>query len=173
MPIPRRVLPAALLTLLAMGTTPAVGAAQSAEAFVGSWRLVSMVRPDSAGHMVPQWDKHPAGRLTYTADGLVSAQLYDTRRTKLGVPSQDAPSAAAQALLVGMHAYYGRYTVDTVAKRVLHQVEGAYLPDLLGRTVVRSYRFVGPNRVELRIVDDPWNRARVIGSVLVWERVGR
>jgi hypothetical protein len=89
----------------------------------------------------------------------------------LSVPQ--APAASAQATLSGMFTYFGRYTVDTVARRVSHQVEGAFLPDWIGVTLVREYRFLNDNRVELRVVTDAAGRTTTNGTVLVWERVGR
>jgi len=67
-----------------------IAGAKDSEDLVGTWRLVSMVRPDSNGHWQPFWDEHPIGLLTYTADGRLSAQLYDSRRPRLGVRWESA-----------------------------------------------------------------------------------
>jgi hypothetical protein len=73
-----------------------------------------------------------------------------------------ASAEAARAEYVGSATYFGTYTVDTTAHTVTHAVEGAWLPDWIGRRLVRRYRFDGPNRLELS----------VSGYVLVWERAG-
>jgi hypothetical protein len=46
-------------------------------------------------------------------------------------------------------------------------------PDWSGRTLVRAYRFIGPDRLELRVITDAAGRTRDDGSILVWERVGK
>jgi len=120
--------------------TAAVLPAQSSPTLVGTWRLVSVVRPDSTGRLVPTWDEHPDGRIMYTADGHMAAQLYDTRRAKLGADANAADPIAVRRAFAGLTTYFGRYTVDTVAHTVSHRVEGAAMPDWIGGTLVRAYR---------------------------------
>jgi hypothetical protein len=156
--------------VLSLSLGAAGAAAQPPPEFVGAWRLVSMARPDSAGRMVPTWDDHPAGLIVYTADGHVSAQLYDSRRAKLGVRWDTASAAVAKAAFAGAITYYGRYAVDQTAGTVTHTVEGAMTPDWIGTKLVRAYRVLGPDRLELRVLtsgDGPRGRT---GTVLVWER---
>ena len=155
------------LLLLASST---VGAEDS-EDLVGTWRLVSMVRPDSNGHWQPFWDEHPIGLLTYTADGRVSAQLYDSRRPRLGVRWETATAEAARTAYVGLITYFGTYTVDHASSTITHRPEGAMSPDWIGSTMVRAYRFLGPDRVELRVLTTGDRQRVTNGSVMVWERV--
>ena len=148
--------------------------AQSAPSVVGTWRLVSYGRTDSTGHFVPAWDEHPAGRITYTADGHMAAQLYDTRRPSLGNNIATADTAAVRAALAGLVTYFGRYTIDAANHLVRHHVEGASRPEWVGGTLVRSYRFLTPDRLELTVVTDyKGNRPTGSPGVLVWERIGR
>jgi len=51
---------------------------------VGTWRLLSWLRAAADGGQEPNWDEHPLGLLVSTADGTMSAQLYDSRRPPLG-----------------------------------------------------------------------------------------
>ena len=164
----RSLLPALLLAI-PVAPLPA----QSAPSVVGTWRLVSMGRTDSTGRFVPSWDDHPAGRITYTADGHMAAQLYDTRRAPLGANVAAADSAAVRAAFLGLITYFGRYTIDAADHLVRHKVEGASRPDWVSGTLVRSYRFLTPDRLELTVVTD-YAGHRVTGSptVLAWERIG-
>ncbi|WP_396224396.1 lipocalin-like domain-containing protein [Gemmatimonas sp.] len=147
-------------------------ATQPASTFVGDWRLVSMVQPDSAGGSRPFWGPKPLGMIRYSANGIMAAQLYDERRPSLGVGSwQDVSPSAAQRALIGLASYYGTYTVDTVAKTVSHRVEGAMAPEWIGRTLVRGYRFLPGNRIELRVITGQDGRPTTTGQILVWERV--
>jgi hypothetical protein len=137
---------------------------------VGTWRLVSFVTSDDKGNVRQYWDDRASGLIVYTPDGRVSAQIYDARRPRLGTSWERVGPSAAHVAFVGMVSYYGRYRVDASRGTVTHAIEGAMSPDWIGAEMVRGYRFLGPNRVELRVLtgaDGP-----VAGNtVLVWERV--
>jgi len=143
--------------------------AQPTPTLVGAWRLVSMTSPDATGTTRPYWGEQPTGLIIYTADGHIAAQLYDPRRPRLEVPWESAGPEAARAAFVGLSTYFGTYTVDTEARTVTHTVEGAMAPDWIGSKLVRAYRFLDSDRIELAVVAD----AQVItnGLVLVWQRV--
>ena len=68
--------------------------------------------------------------------------------------------------IYGRHggAYGGAYGVA-------HQVEGAMAPEWRGRTLVRGYRFLPGNRIELRVITGPDGKPTSYGQILVWERV--
>ena len=138
---------------------------------VGTWRLVSFVTRDGQG-VVPYWDAAATGLIIYTADGYVSAQLYDARRPKLGKEWEHADPTAARTLFAGLATYYGRYTVDTEASTVTHLVEGAMSPDWVGSRLVRSCRFLGPDRIELGVLTNAEGQPVTNRMVLMWERVG-
>jgi hypothetical protein len=137
---------------------------------VGTWRLVSFVIADESGGVRPYWDEHASGLIVYTADGRVSAQLYDARRPRVGAVWDRADAAAARAAFVGMASYYGRYRLDASRGTITHTIEGAMSPDWIGSELVRGYRFLGPNRVELRVLTSA--EGPTAGNVvLTWERV--
>lgn len=129
---------------------------------VGTWRLVSFVTTDGQGQARPFWDDRAAGLLIYT-DGHVSAQLYDARRPRVD-------TAWDQAAFHGMASYYGRYRVDASRGTVTHAIEGAMSPGWIGTELVRGYRFLAPNRIELRVLTSADGPA-VRDTLLVWERV--
>lgn len=141
-------------------------------ALVGEWELTTFVIPDSAGGAHPWWDDKPAGFIVYTADGFMSAQLYDTRRASIGARWDSASAEAARTQFAGLTTYYGTYVLDTLARTVTHTVVGAMAPDWVGRKLVRGYRFISPNEVELRVLTDANGRPTSVGPVLVWRRVG-
>jgi len=134
---------------------------QSTASFIGTWRLVSYLVIELSGRTYPYWDDHPIGRLVYTADGHMSAQVYDARRSPLGVDPESASAESVRPLYVGSAAYFGTYSVDTATHRVTHVVEGSWLPDWIGRHLERSYRFVGDDQLELSVP----------GFALLWQRV--
>lgn len=137
---------------------------------VGVWELASFVLPDSTGAARPWWDNKPAGLIVYTDAGFVSAQLYDTRRPLVGVRWDSASADAARAQFAGLTTYYGTYVLDTLAHTVTHTVQGAMAPDWVGRKLVRGYRFISANEVELRVITDANGQPTSVGPVLVWRR---
>ena len=137
---------------------------------VGEWQLTSFVIRDSGGAAHPWWDDKPGGFIIYTADGFVSAQLYDTRRPRLNIRWDSAGAQAARAQFAGLTTYYGTYVLDTIAHTVTHTVDGAMAPDWVGRKLVRGYRFLSPNEVELRVITNANGRPTSTGPILVWRR---
>ena len=156
-----------IAVFLAAVTGTAYG--QTPPSLVGAWRLVSMTRPDASGTIRPYWDDHPSGIIIYTADGHMAAQLYDSRRPRLEVPWESASPEAARAAFTGLSTYFGTYSVDRQAGTVTHLVEGAMVPDWIGSKLVRAYRFLDENRIELRVVAD--SQVVTNGLVLVWQRI--
>lgn len=149
----------------------ASGWAQASAKLVGTWQLRSMVRPDSSGGSQPYWDERPLGQIIYTADGHMAAQLYDSRRPRLGVWWERAEPGAAHTAFVGLVTYFGTYTVDTIANTVTHELRGAMAPDWIGTKLVRGFRFLSPDRIELRVITDASGQQVSNGTVLVWDRV--
>ncbi|WP_411281529.1 lipocalin-like domain-containing protein [Gemmatimonas sp.] len=161
-----------LFCLLLLACIPVDAEAQDASAFVGDWRLVSVLQPDSAGRTRPFWGPKPLGMIRYSANGVMAAQLYDERRPGLGVGNWgDVSPEAARTALVGLASYYGTFTVDTVRRTIAHRVEGAMAPEWIGRTLVRGYRFLPGDCVELRVITGADGTPTTTGQVLVWERI--
>jgi len=139
---------------------------------VGTWRLVSFVTSGGNRVVHDYWDDQPLGLLIYTPDGRVIAQLYDSRRPRLGAAWEHASAPAAQSAFAGMASYYGTYRIDSVGRTVTHLVEGAMSPDWIGSELVRAYQFVAPDRVELRVLTSA-DAGAVEEAVLVWDRITR
>jgi hypothetical protein len=135
--------------------------------FVGVWRLISMSRLDGRGAMRPYWPE-AIGLLIYTIEGHVAAQVYDRGRPCVTVPWESVDAESARTAFTGLATYFGRYDVDPVAGTVTHTIEGAMVPDWVGSKVVRLYRFIDLNCLELRVVPD----AQLVadGMMLLWHR---
>ena len=142
----------------------AMAGAHSDPSIVGTWRLVSFVARDSNGTYRPVWGDHPSGLIVYTADGRMAAQLYDPARARVGPLASVSPLSSSQPTYVGLYTYFGTYVVDTVARTVSHHVEGAMAPDWVGGTLVRGYRFLGANSIELRVLTDAAGKLCVHGT---------
>ena len=159
----------AIAVLVGVAGTVAPGLAQSSPSLVGAWRRESMFVREANGTTTPYWGDRPTGLIVYTADGHMTAQVYDTRRPRLGVPWESAGAEAARTAFVGLSTYFGTYAIDRSAQTVTHTVEGAMVQDWVGTKLVRRYRFLAPDRVELGVVPDA--QLPSTGLVLVWQRV--
>ena len=144
--------------------------AKTEPSLVGSWRLVSFTTADANGVFKQVWDEHPAGLIVYTADGHMAAQLYDARRPKIGPLSIVTPLSPVQPNYAGLYTYFGTYTNDPAKHTVVHHVEAAMAPDWIGMAMDREYRFITPDRMELRARNDPSGKPAVGASIMVWER---
>jgi hypothetical protein len=161
------------ILVLASLLAPSLPAGQRQSPLIGAWRLVSFLRADSLGVERPVWDERPIGLLIYLPDGTMAAQLFDSRRPPFQASTESIGAEAAGArAFAGLLAYHGTFTVDTVARRVIHRIVGAWRTDWIGRDVVRGYRFVDPDHLELRVVSNA-DGAAPPASRLLWERVRR
>ena len=170
--IPRVRFTVALMSILA-SLAIAGGADAQASRFVGAWKLVSFVGPDATGATQPRWGPNPPGLIVYMSDGTMAAQLYDDRRKIAEALPAARDTTSARTVLDGMASYFGTFTVDTAKRLVTHHVEGAYRPEWAGHDLVRSYRFLGANRLELRVVVNADGKPVANGGVLTWERIRR
>jgi hypothetical protein len=146
-----------------------------AEDFVGTWRACGTDYRAKDGTITqstvtdnPTDASHP-GRIVYTADGTVIVLTTPANRRKFGgqFASGDLSSAPVEQRAEaanGVIAYAGHYEVD--GERVLHLVEIAFLPDWVGTTNVRVYRFEG-RRLILSTPPDAQGGVRRIH----WQRV--
>ena len=159
-----------LILAVSLVIAPSVTIAQG---LVGEWRLVSYTSLDSSGKQALVWGPNPIGLIVYTPDGTMAAQLYDPRRAKFGTLPRAASPELAKAAFVGGYSYYGSFKVDTAAKTVTHHVEGSNNPDWIGGNLVRSYRFVGKDRIALTVLTNFDGTKVANGAVLVWERLRR
>ena len=140
-------------------------------ALVGSWRLVSYEEHAADGTVTAVWGSAPQGRLMYDAGGRMAVQLIDPRRRPFA--SEDRLGGTADEVrkaFEGCVAYFGSYRVDAKAGVVIHHVDGALLPNMIG-TDQRRQLVLSGNR--LTLTTPPILRGgRRSTFVLVWEREG-
>jgi hypothetical protein len=159
-----------VLAALGMAADPVPSPRASAEsALVGSWRLVSNEEHRADGSVTAVWGRSPGGSLMYQANGRMAVQLMDPRRRNFASEDRVAgtPEEVKQAF-AGYLAYFGSFRVDEAAGVVIHHVEGATFPNLIGTEQRRLFVLSG-NR--LTLTTPPLFRAgRTSTYVLVWER---
>jgi hypothetical protein len=135
-----------------------------AERFIGAWALSSCEYRLRTGEVLKPFGDHPAGRIIYTANGQMSAQLMDPASAIFA--SADTLQATSEEVDGAWHkyvGYWGTYTVDREASAVTHHVEGAWFPNWTGTDQVRSFLFEG-DRLTLSA-----DTAELVAT-LVWRR---
>ena len=141
-------------------------------AFVGVWKLLSSEFKQGDGASIFPLGDAPLGQIYYDAQGYMAAQLMrpDRPRLRSGDVS-DTAVAHLKAAFDGYTAYFGTYTIDEAAARVIHHVHGSLLPNWVGKDLVRFYEFSGDGRI-LTLTTPPMGPAEapVVGQ-LVWERL--
>jgi hypothetical protein len=150
-----------------------MGAADAFErpALVGTWKLVSASSTTAKGECnETPYGLNPAGFLTYTEDGRVSALISYGGRKPISVGGGSAMLLEEQAeAFKTFLAYAGRYTVsgDTVS----HHVEISSIQSYVGKELVRSVKFQG-DRIRLITPPAPMN-GKIQTVELIWQRLQR
>ena len=116
-------------------------------ALIGSWRLTAGELV-SANGAVRDMHAEPVGRLTYDANGYMTAQTMSAERA----PYASANPLAATAQELGLGAanvvsYYGTYEVLEAEHLILHHLEMAALPNWIGSTQRRHFELAGDRLV--------------------------
>lgn len=107
--------------------------------FHGTWRLISFENVDDDGR---RRERPMRGQLTYTPDGLMSAQL---------MPKQEEEGDGSTR---PYYAYFGTYEIDPDAKTVSHKVEGSNITAWVDTVLVRHYIFDESGRLLLTVKED-------------------
>jgi hypothetical protein len=159
------------MVALAIGLFQSQGEAQSKDALIGTWKLVSAKITTDKGEVRDSWGPNPVGLLTYTADDRVSAILTLSGRKPLSVSDFiSAPAAERAEAFATMTAYAGRFTL--AGEKVTHHVEVASMPNDVGTDLERSIMRLDADRLVLRVAK-PYLRGGMMvrSQELVWQRV--
>ena len=160
-----------ILPLLLMAIAyPCNGNAQSKDALVSTWKLVSATDTTDNGEIRDAYGQNPTGYLTYTADGRMMAIITNGGRKSLSVlDTVSAPSEERAAAFATLVAYAGTYTVT--GDKVIHHVEAAWLQNVVNMDLVRSIVKLEGNRLTLRTSPFSKGGVRIVYENLVWERM--
>jgi hypothetical protein len=159
-----------LVLALSLVSTPFHAVAQSENALIGTWKLVSATITTDKGEVRNSWGEHPIGYLTYTANGRMSVILTLGDRKPLSVSDFiSAPGSERAEAFATMNAYAGSYTFT--GDKVVHHVEAASLPNDVGTDLVRLVSLDG-DRLVLRVAK-PYLRGGMMvrSQELVWKRL--
>lgn len=132
---------------------------------IGAWRAISWYEKDAGDNWVYPLGKEAKGQLIYTSEGRMSAQLMNASLTRFAKGDwREATVEERAKAWLEYFGYYGTFSIDEERKAVIHHVEGASFPNLVGSKQVRYLRFDG-ERLVLH-ADTAWGQVQV-----VWERI--
>jgi hypothetical protein len=142
--------------------------------FVGTWKLISGEFRTADGKISYPWGNELEGRIMYTADGNMAAQIMDPDRPKFTAKDHmKGTDEEVRAAFEGYQAYYGTYEVDEENHTIIHHVEGSVFPNLIGHDLPRFYElYEDGNRMRLGTPAMPMGGAKV-SAVYVWEKLKR
>jgi GNAT superfamily N-acetyltransferase len=116
----------------------------SSAPFIGEWSLESYELRLASGAVSKPFGDHPIGRIIYTKNGQMSAQLMSPAPALFAsADPEEATAAEAGRAWRDYVGYWGAFTVDPQAGVVTHHVEGGWFPNWIGQKQSRSFRFSG------------------------------
>jgi hypothetical protein len=132
---------------------------------VGTWKLVSASSATKTGERSETpYGPNPAGVLTYTADGRVTALISYGGRKPLSVGAQ--PEEQAEAFKTFL-AYAGRFALS--GEQVTHYIEISSIQNYVNKELVRTVKFQD-DRIILITPPTPVN-GKVQSVELIWQRL--
>lgn len=159
------ILAAAVVLLL----YPCSAFAQSRDALIGTWKLVSSTDTTEKGATRDTFGQNPTGFLTYTADGRMMAIISNGGRKPLSIPDYiAAPADERAAAFATFAAYAGTFTVD--GNRVTHHVQVSSLQNRVGADLVRTILKLDADQLILRAPLTLRGGVQAT-TVLVWQRL--
>ena len=148
------------------GAIPPAASGHSIHKLVGTWKLVSASSTTSTGERSESpYGAQPAGFLTYTGDGRVSALIsYDGRKSlSFGGGSPEEQAEAFKSFL----AYAGTYRLD--GDKVTHHVEVSSIQNYVDKDLVRSVKFKDD---QIMLLTPPTRMNGKMQTIeLVWQRL--
>jgi len=161
-------LPVIALVALVVASSGAVSQqTRLREQLIGAWTLVSIISTDKQGVKSERRGPNPKGLLIFDASGRYSilTARSDIANFKINNVDQGTPEEN-KAVLTGMIANIGTWSVDETSKTITTHVEAGSFPNLNGNTQKRVISALTPD--ELRYV----NGASATGTIdeAIWRR---
>jgi hypothetical protein len=118
-------------------------AAQTAKDLVGTWTLVS-VTLEQDGKKTDMYGSNPQGQLMYDADGHVSVIITRSDLPKFASNNRVAGTPEEnKAIVQGIIAYFGTYSVSETDKTITTHVENCTFPNWNGVERKTSFNISG------------------------------
>jgi hypothetical protein len=134
----------------------------------GAWRLITVEDRQADGTVLYPYGERALGYLIYHPDGYMSATVMSAERPRLAKPSRPfaLSSEDATAVLKTMgSAYCGTWELRDEST-VIHHVQAALIPNMIGEDEVRPFELDG-DRLYVYTLRPP------VKTCAIWQRAER
>jgi hypothetical protein len=132
----RKVLSVSAIMALGLALLPGNAVAQTKslkEQLVGTWTFVSALDVHPDGSKADRWGPNPKGIFMFDGTGHFSQFITRSDLPKFAAKTIDQGTAAEnKAVMSGLVASFGTYTVNEADKTVTTHVDGSAFPNLIG-----------------------------------------
>jgi hypothetical protein len=136
---------------------------------VGVWRLTSIVFVDEAtGAKSDRFGAKPDGYAIFTPGGYMSVVINAEGRMPLSGDASKRVEEQAR-LFSTMTAHAGKYRMEN--GHLVHPVDVAHDPTMVGRDLLRTTRFISPDIMESTTPTATMPDGRKGYSIIIWRRV--
>ncbi len=135
---------------------------------IGAWHLVTVEDHQADGTILYPYGEKALGYLIYHPDGYMSATVMSAERPRLATATRPfalSPEEASMVLKTMGSAYCGTYEFRDEST-VIHHVEAALIPNMIGQDEVRPFELKG-NRLYVYTLRPP------VKTCAIWERAER
>ena len=154
-----------LLVLAALLPLPVLAASSE----VGVWRLSSAVSVDEeTGATTNRFGARPDGYIIFSPDGYMSVVINAEGRQPISGNPEKLTEEQAR-LFSTMTAHAGKYKI--IEGRLIHRVDVAHDPKMVGTDLLRSLRFLSDNQLESTLPPITTPAEKKLRIVLLWQRV--
>ncbi len=121
------------------------------ETIAGTWKLTTFRGTDPSGRVYYPLGDSVIGQLSLDTAGRYSIQYMDAGRSSLSYNDPYySPDNEIRMAFLGYTGHYGTYLVDKEKQLMVFQVEGASLPNWIGKEQIRHYNLKGDSLVLVR-----------------------
>ena len=140
--------------------------------FTGTWKLISGEFRNSDGKTSYPWGTELEGRIVYTSDGNMAAQIMDPDRPKfVSKDHMKGTDEEVRAAFEGYQAYYGTFEINEKEKTIIHHVQGSIFPNLIGHDLLRYFELSEDGK-RLRLGTPPMPMGgEKVSAIYVWEKL--
>jgi hypothetical protein len=155
---------------LALATNSSIAQQKSLkDQLVGTWTFVSAIDVHKDGTKTDRWGPNPKGILMFDGNGRYTLMIMRSDLPKFAAKTSDQGTAdETKAVLKGLIAHFGTYSVNEADKTVTTRIEGSSFPNLSGvdqKRIISSLtadelKYTNPATATGTTAEAVWKRAK-------------